>query len=112
MQAAKWADGQARADPEIAADTGEGKNLQILLSYSQAGPGRKAMQDKEEEISRNHAQRLFVGSVENPPDKIPGTGRTFFLPAMRAPAPPLPRTTIRHLSVTRFTTAVLRSKRK
>ena len=36
----------------------EKKGLQILLSYSQAGPGRKAKQGQEE-ISRNHVQRLF-----------------------------------------------------
>ena len=40
----------------------EKKGLQILLSYSQAGPGRKAKQGQEE-ISRNHVQRLFLGSV-------------------------------------------------
>ena len=40
----------------------EKKGLQILLSYSQAGPGRKAKQDQEE-ISRNHVPRLFLGSV-------------------------------------------------
>ena len=36
---------------------GEKKSLQILLSYSQAGPGRKAKQDQED-ISRNHVPRL------------------------------------------------------
>ena len=41
---------------------GEKKSVQILLSYSQAGPGRKAKQDQEE-ISRNHVPRLFLGSV-------------------------------------------------
>ena len=40
----------------------EKKSLQILLSYSQAGPGRKAKQGQEE-ISRNHVQRLFLGSA-------------------------------------------------
>ena len=34
---------------------GEPKGLQILLSYSQAGPGRKAKQGQEE-ITRNHVQ--------------------------------------------------------
>ena len=34
---------------------GELKGLEMLLSYSQAGPGRKAKQGKEE-ISRNHIQ--------------------------------------------------------
>ena len=42
---------------------GEKKGVQILLSYSQAGPGRKAKQGQEE-ISRNHVQRLFLGSVD------------------------------------------------
>ena len=37
---------------------GEKKGLQILLSYSQAGPGRKAKQGREE-ISRNHVQTFF-----------------------------------------------------
>ena len=36
--------------------------MQILLSYSQAGPGRKAKQGQED-ASRNHAQTLFLGSV-------------------------------------------------
>ena len=36
---------------------GEKKSVQILLSYSQAGPGRKAKQDQED-ISRNHVPRL------------------------------------------------------
>ena len=40
----------------------EKKYLQILLSYSQAGPGRKFKQEQEE-ISRNHITRLFLGSV-------------------------------------------------
>ena len=40
----------------------EKKGLQILLSYSQAGPGRKAKQDQEE-ISRNHVPTFFLGSV-------------------------------------------------
>ena len=39
-------------------------SLQILLSYSQAGPGRKTKQGQEE-ISRNHVQRLFLGSVQS-----------------------------------------------
>ena len=34
---------------------GEKKGLQIWLSYSQAGPGKKAKQGQEE-ISRNHIQ--------------------------------------------------------
>ena len=41
---------------------GEKKGLQILLSYSQAGPGRKAKQGQEE-ISRNHVPTFFLGSV-------------------------------------------------
>ena len=40
----------------------EKKSLQILLSSSQAGPGRKVKQEQEE-ISRNHVPRLFLGSV-------------------------------------------------
>ena len=43
--------------------TGERKkSLQILLSYSQAGPGRKTKQGQEE-ISRNHVPTFFLGSV-------------------------------------------------
>ena len=41
---------------------GEKKGLQILLSYTQAGPGRKA-KEGHEEISRNHVQTFFLGSV-------------------------------------------------
>ena len=41
---------------------GREKSLQILLSYSQAAPGRKAKQDQEE-ISRYHVQRLLLRSV-------------------------------------------------
>ena len=37
---------------------GREKSLQILLSDSQAGPGRKAMQGQEE-MSRNHVQGTF-----------------------------------------------------
>ena len=37
--------------------------MQILLSNSQAGPGRIVKQEQEE-ISRNHAQALFPGPVE------------------------------------------------
>ena len=40
----------------------EKKSLQILLSSSQARPGRKVKQ-KQEEISRNHVPRLFLRSV-------------------------------------------------
>ena len=40
----------------------EKKSLQILLSSTQAGPGRKVKQEQEE-ISRNHVPRLFLGSV-------------------------------------------------
>ena len=36
--------------------------MQILLSSTQAGPGRTVKQEQEE-ISRNHLQRLFLGSV-------------------------------------------------
>ena len=39
------------------------KGLQILLSNSQAGPGRKIKQEQEE-ISRNHVQAFFPGSVQ------------------------------------------------
>ena len=45
-----------------AVHTRERKKLQILLSYSQAGPGIKAKQGQEE-ISRNHTQILFLGTV-------------------------------------------------
>ena len=38
------------------------KGVQILLSSTQAGPGRKVKQEQEE-ISRNHVPRLFLGSV-------------------------------------------------
>ena len=38
------------------------KSLQILLSYSQAGPSRKAKQGQEE-IASNHVQRLFLDTV-------------------------------------------------
>ena len=40
----------------------EKKSLQILLSRTQAGPGRKVKQEQEE-TSRNHVPRLFLGSV-------------------------------------------------
>ena len=40
----------------------EKKSLQILLSNTQAGPGRKVKQEQEE-ISRNHIPRLVLGSV-------------------------------------------------
>ena len=40
----------------------EKKYLQILLSRTQAGPGRKVKQEQEK-ISRNHVPRLFLGSV-------------------------------------------------
>ena len=39
----------------------EKKVLQILLSYIQAGPGRKAKQGQKE-ISRNHVPTFFLGS--------------------------------------------------
>ena len=38
------------------------KGLQILLSNSHLGPGRKIKQEQEE-ISRNHVQAFFPGSV-------------------------------------------------
>ena len=38
--------------------------MQILLSSTQAGPGRKVKQEQEE-ISRNHVPRLFLGSVQS-----------------------------------------------
>ena len=40
----------------------EKKSLQILLSSTQAGPGRKVKQEQED-ISRNHVPRLFLSSV-------------------------------------------------
>ena len=40
------------------------KGVQILLSNSQAGPGRKVKQEQEE-MSRNHVQRLFSSSVQS-----------------------------------------------
>ena len=36
--------------------------MQILLSNSQAGPGRKVKQEQED-ISRNHVQAFIPGSV-------------------------------------------------
>ena len=42
------------------------KGLQILLSNSQERPGRKVKQ-KQEEISRNHVQAFFPGSVHSQP---------------------------------------------
>ena len=42
----------------------EKKSLQILLSSTQSGPGRKVKQEQEE-ISRNHVPRLFLSSVAN-----------------------------------------------
>ena len=36
--------------------------MQILISNSQAGPGRTVMQEQEE-ISRNHIQAFIPGSV-------------------------------------------------
>ena len=41
----------------------EKKSLLILLSSTLAGSGRKVKQEQEE-ISRNHIPRLFLGSVE------------------------------------------------
>ena len=38
------------------------KGMQILLSNSQAGPGRKSKQEQEE-VSRNHVQAFIPGSV-------------------------------------------------
>ena len=40
----------------------EKKSLQMLLSSTQAGPGRKVKQEQDE-ISRNHVPRLFLSSV-------------------------------------------------
>ena len=40
----------------------EKKSWQILLSRTQTEPGRKVKQEQEE-ISRNHVPRLFLGSV-------------------------------------------------
>ena len=55
---AMWVGGQIQALIYRA----EKKSLQILLSRTQAGPGRKVKQEQEE-ISRNHVPRLFLGSV-------------------------------------------------
>ena len=41
---------------------GENKGLFVLLSRTQTGPGRTVKQEQEE-ISRNHVPRLFLGSV-------------------------------------------------
>ena len=46
----------------IAMYRAEKKSWQILLSSTQAGPGRKVKQEQED-ISRNHVPRLFLGSV-------------------------------------------------
>ena len=40
----------------------EKKSLQILLSRTQAGPGRKVKQEQEE-ISRNHVQTFIYPAV-------------------------------------------------
>ena len=53
----------------------EKKSLQILLSSTQAGPGRKVKQEQEE-ISRNHVPRRFLGSVRYSP--IATTSRYFY----------------------------------
>ena len=42
---------------------GEKKGLQILLSYSQAGPGRKVKQGKEEIFRNRIVPTIFLGSV-------------------------------------------------
>ena len=57
----------------------EKKYLQILLSRAQAGPGRKVKQEQEES-SRNHVPRLFLGSVLycSAPDIDVTQGRVFF----------------------------------
>ena len=47
---------------KIMGGVGVDKGLHILLSNSQAGPGRK-VKEEQEEISRNHVPRLFLGSV-------------------------------------------------
>ena len=46
----------------LATYRGEKKSLQILLSSTQAGPGRKVKQEQEE-IYRNHVQAFIPGSV-------------------------------------------------
>ena len=48
------------------------KGMQILLSNSQAGPGRKVKQEQEE-ISRNHVQAFIQGSVDEVMETIPLT---------------------------------------
>ena len=45
---------------------GEKKGLQVLLSYSQAEPGRIVKQEQEE-ISRNPVQAFILGSVPTDP---------------------------------------------
>ena len=40
----------------------EKKSWQILLSWTQAEPGRK-VKEEQAEISRNHVPRLFLSSV-------------------------------------------------
>ena len=42
---------------------GENKGLFVLLSKTQAGPGRTVKQEQEE-ISRNHAQTFIFPSVQ------------------------------------------------
>ena len=59
----------------------EKKSLQILLSSTQAGTGRKVKQEQEE-ISHNHVPRFFLSSVQgsakrsaNLAKQDPGTAR-------------------------------------
>ena len=53
------------------------KGLHILLSNSQAGPGRNVKQEQEE-ISRNHVQAFIPGSVHRS-KSIESYNRTSFL---------------------------------
>ena len=66
---------------------GEKKGLQILLSYSQAGPGRKAKQGQEQ-ISHNHVPTFFsvlynlkiiVTSLLHNNGHFGGSGMLFFM---------------------------------
>ena len=62
LNALSYRESEKKAHPWVIY-RGEKKGLQMLLSYSQAGPGRKAKQGQEE-ISRNHVPTFFLGSVQ------------------------------------------------
>ena len=55
--------GRASATPRYLFYRAEKKSWQILLSRTQTEPGRKVKQDQED-ISRNHVPRLFLGSLD------------------------------------------------